>query len=143
MRPLQVKCFTEPIVDIDDESIDGNSNLSRAITNIIGTTHMLELKTHTYYEHGSFDSFTCWKIIPTEVELEDSDTKTICVVDGAPDNGNDGCSIGKIKRKGSCTFKQYWYGSKCLVLCYLESADCAVLIIDDRCGFEAGISKDG
>ncbi|GKA16328.1 hypothetical protein Tco_0696075 [Tanacetum coccineum] len=33
--------------------------------------HTLELKSHTYYEHGTFKSFTCWKLT-TKEEVEES-----------------------------------------------------------------------
>ncbi|GJW02547.1 hypothetical protein Tco_1561403 [Tanacetum coccineum] len=35
--------------------------LPTAIRNLIGTTHVMDLKSHTYYEYGSY-SFTYWKI---------------------------------------------------------------------------------
>ena len=38
--------------------------LPQAITNLIGTTHTFEVKTSTYFEHGAFESFTCWNIVP-------------------------------------------------------------------------------
>ncbi|KAL6554207.1 hypothetical protein OROMI_019880 [Orobanche minor] len=60
-----VKCSAESIL----ESSDNHSSLPPAIANIIGTTHVLELKSHTYYEYGSYESFTCWKInLAHEVE---------------------------------------------------------------------------
>ncbi|GJU86965.1 hypothetical protein Tco_1294511 [Tanacetum coccineum] len=33
------------------------------------------------------------------VELEDPYTEATCVADGAPDDANDGCSLGKNKKK--------------------------------------------
>ncbi|GJW86163.1 ATP-dependent DNA helicase PIF1-like protein [Tanacetum coccineum] len=32
------------------------------------TTHTLELKSHTYFEHGNYESFTCWNIVIAEDE---------------------------------------------------------------------------
>ncbi|KAL6552445.1 hypothetical protein OROHE_007809 [Orobanche hederae] len=64
-----VKCSAESILEVEDESSDNHSSLPPAIANIIGTTHVLELKSHTYYEYGSYESFTCWKInLAHEVE---------------------------------------------------------------------------
>ncbi|GJV10652.1 ATP-dependent DNA helicase PIF1 [Tanacetum coccineum] len=57
-----VKCSAESLLASVDESADEDSKLRAAITNLIRTTHVLELKSHTYYEYGSFESFTCWKI---------------------------------------------------------------------------------
>ncbi|GKB44479.1 DNA helicase PIF1, ATP-dependent [Tanacetum coccineum] len=44
------------------QSAEDDSGLPTAIRNLIGTTHVMELKSHTYYEYGSYESFTCWKI---------------------------------------------------------------------------------
>nr|GEW42472.1 replication protein A 70 kDa DNA-binding subunit C-like [Tanacetum cinerariifolium] len=57
--------------DTTHTSTDDDSTLPTAIRNSIGTTHVLELKSHTYYEYGTFESFTCWKINPAEL-VEDS-----------------------------------------------------------------------
>nr|GFA29524.1 hypothetical protein [Tanacetum cinerariifolium] len=48
----------------DDEVAD--SGLPTAPSNIVGTTHTLELKARTYYEHATYKSFTCWKIVSAE-----------------------------------------------------------------------------
>ncbi|KAL6571824.1 hypothetical protein OROHE_002693 [Orobanche hederae] len=64
-----VKCSAESILEVEDMSSDNHSSLPPAIANTIGTTHVLELKSHTYYEYGSYESFTCWKInLAHEVE---------------------------------------------------------------------------
>ncbi|GJW24304.1 hypothetical protein Tco_0038115 [Tanacetum coccineum] len=49
------------------EDEDDESSLPTAIRNLIGTTHVLEIKSHTYYEYGTFESFTCWKVNPSEM----------------------------------------------------------------------------
>ncbi|GJS76507.1 hypothetical protein Tco_0726388 [Tanacetum coccineum] len=80
------------------EDVDDESSLPTAIRNLIGTTHVMEFKSHTYYEYGTFESFTCWKINPSEMvddaELEDSDVDEVfgpvkdsdkCNADGALD----------------------------------------------------------
>ncbi|GJV06195.1 replication protein A 70 kDa DNA-binding subunit C-like protein [Tanacetum coccineum] len=61
-----VKCSGESIVEADDESLDDHESLPPAIANLIGVTHVLEIKSHTYYEYGNFESFTCWKVNPVE-----------------------------------------------------------------------------
>ncbi|KAL6525943.1 hypothetical protein OROHE_015467 [Orobanche hederae] len=65
-----VKCSAASILDDEDESSDDHANLPPAIANLIGTTHVFELKSHTYYEYGSFESFTCWKVDPLAATVE-------------------------------------------------------------------------
>ncbi|GKA36290.1 reverse transcriptase domain-containing protein, partial [Tanacetum coccineum] len=64
-----VKCSADSIVQPEDE-VDVHAILPRALQNVIRTTHILELKSHTYYEHGTFESFTCWRIVPEEAVEE-------------------------------------------------------------------------
>ncbi|GKF24102.1 DNA helicase PIF1, ATP-dependent, partial [Tanacetum coccineum] len=59
------------------QSADEDSNLPVAITNLIGTTHIFELKSHTYYEYGTFESFTCWKINPAGMMEEVASSTTV------------------------------------------------------------------
>nr|GEZ60713.1 hypothetical protein [Tanacetum cinerariifolium] len=61
-----LKCSTESLMGTEDENSDAEDqlNLPVAIRNVIGTDHVLEIKSHTYYEYGSFESFNYWKIIP-------------------------------------------------------------------------------
>nr|GEW71559.1 ATP-dependent DNA helicase PIF1-like [Tanacetum cinerariifolium] len=47
--------------------VEEDSGLPTAIRNLIGTTHVMELKSHTYYKYGSYESFTCWKINPADL----------------------------------------------------------------------------
>nr|GFC75341.1 hypothetical protein [Tanacetum cinerariifolium] len=64
-----LKCFADSLAAADDESGFGyadHAGLPLALVKIIGTTHTLEMKSHTYYEHGTFESFTCWRIAPEE-----------------------------------------------------------------------------
>ncbi|GJX03348.1 ATP-dependent DNA helicase PIF7-like protein [Tanacetum coccineum] len=65
-----LKCSVESLLASVDESIDEDSNFLVAITNLIGTTHVFGLKSHTYYEYGTFESFTCWKINPSAMVVE-------------------------------------------------------------------------
>ncbi|GJU87275.1 hypothetical protein Tco_1294821, partial [Tanacetum coccineum] len=67
-----VKVPADSVLKVEDE----HSSLPPAIANIIGITHVLELKSHTYYEYGSFESFTCWKINPTEPVEESACSST-------------------------------------------------------------------
>ncbi|GJR09150.1 hypothetical protein Tco_0791802 [Tanacetum coccineum] len=66
---------------VDDEGADADddSNLPTAIRNLIGTTHILEIKSHTYYEYGTFESFTCWKINPSE-SVEDGASSSMPIL---------------------------------------------------------------
>ncbi|GJU71991.1 hypothetical protein Tco_1263396, partial [Tanacetum coccineum] len=70
------KSPTESLVGTEDEYTNEHSSLPVALANIIGTTHVLELKSHTYYKFGSFESFTCWKINPTESAEESATSST-------------------------------------------------------------------
>nr|GEU78705.1 protein NDR1-like [Tanacetum cinerariifolium] len=66
-----VNCYAESIIEADDES------LPAAIANVIGTTHVLEIKSHTYYEYGNFENFTCWKTNLTEGVKESIGSSTL------------------------------------------------------------------
>nr|GEW10380.1 hypothetical protein [Tanacetum cinerariifolium] len=61
-----MKCSVDSIVQTEDEE-----------ENVIGTTHILELKSHTYYEHGTFKSFTCSRIVPEEVVEESAGSSNV------------------------------------------------------------------
>ncbi|GKA94122.1 ribonuclease H-like domain-containing protein, partial [Tanacetum coccineum] len=37
-------------------------SLPPAISNVIGITQIMEIKSHNYYEYGTFESFTCWLV---------------------------------------------------------------------------------
>ncbi|GKC04265.1 nucleic acid-binding, OB-fold protein, partial [Tanacetum coccineum] len=58
------------------QSADEDSNLRVAITNLIGTTHVFELKSHTYYKYGTFKRFASWKINPTNMVEEVASSTT-------------------------------------------------------------------
>ncbi|GJU47768.1 RNA-directed DNA polymerase, eukaryota [Tanacetum coccineum] len=65
-----LKCSTDSLAAADDESGFGyvdHAGLPLVLANIIGTTHTLEMKSHTYYEHG-----TLWMIVtlckPSELQ---------------------------------------------------------------------------
>ncbi|KAL6549374.1 hypothetical protein OROHE_008491 [Orobanche hederae] len=61
-----VKCSAESLLEGEDEVEEDQPTLPHALSNIIGTSQMLELKSHTYYEHGQYESFTCWNICAAE-----------------------------------------------------------------------------
>ncbi|KAL6561315.1 hypothetical protein OROMI_016916 [Orobanche minor] len=61
-----VKCSAESLLEGEDEVAEDQPTLPHALSNIIGTSQMLELKLHTYYEHGQYESFTCWNICAAE-----------------------------------------------------------------------------
>lgn len=56
---------------------ENHAVLPRAITDIVGTTHNLEIKTHTYYEHGNYESFTCSAIITDQSADECGNSSTV------------------------------------------------------------------
>ncbi|GJS05280.1 outer membrane protein porin [Tanacetum coccineum] len=45
---------------------DHHSPLPQALANIVGTSHTLDFKSHTYYEYNTYESFTCWRIVTAE-----------------------------------------------------------------------------
>ncbi|GKB15197.1 DNA helicase PIF1, ATP-dependent, partial [Tanacetum coccineum] len=73
-----LKCSAESLMGTEDEGSDADDdlNLPLAIRNLIGTTHVLEIKSHTYYEYGTFESFNCWKINPCETAEDDASSST-------------------------------------------------------------------
>ncbi|KAL6573204.1 hypothetical protein OROMI_012820 [Orobanche minor] len=72
-----------------DEAAEDQPALPQALTSIIGTSQTLELKSHTYYEHGAYESFTCWYICAPELVDESAGSSTVSA----------GSDIGKPKRK--------------------------------------------
>ncbi|GJT52493.1 RNA-directed DNA polymerase, eukaryota [Tanacetum coccineum] len=60
-----VKCTADLIVEYEDQG-DHHSPLPQALANIVGTSHTLKFKSHTYYEHNTYESFTCWRIVTAE-----------------------------------------------------------------------------
>ncbi|GKB68705.1 reverse transcriptase domain-containing protein [Tanacetum coccineum] len=75
-----VKCFADSLATADEDvglAYADDVGLPRALANIIGTTQTMEIKTHTYYEHDTFESFTCWRIAAEEVVEEDAGSSNI------------------------------------------------------------------
>nr|GEX42338.1 hypothetical protein [Tanacetum cinerariifolium] len=71
---IVVVMFDETATEVD---ADEHSELPQPLAKIIGTGHILELKSHTYYEHQNFESFTCWKIVVVENVEETSYSPTV------------------------------------------------------------------
>ncbi|KAL6529080.1 hypothetical protein OROHE_014824 [Orobanche hederae] len=72
-----VKFSAESLLEGEDEVADDQPALPQALTNIIGTSHTLELKSHTYYENGDYESFTCWYICSPESVDESAGSITV------------------------------------------------------------------
>ncbi|GJV34719.1 retrovirus-related pol polyprotein from transposon TNT 1-94 [Tanacetum coccineum] len=70
-----LKCSAESLLGAG-ENEDGESSFPTAIRNLIGTTHVLEIKSHTYYKYGTFESFTCWKFNPSEMVDDGASSST-------------------------------------------------------------------
>ncbi|GJR79148.1 reverse transcriptase domain-containing protein [Tanacetum coccineum] len=107
------------LTDLRLQDEEEQSGLPPALANIVGTSHTLELKSHTYYEHVTYESFTCWKVVTDEdvegsassgmiatnvgskalEELEDSDAEESFVADSQPKPGDVGCFSDTRKRK--------------------------------------------
>ncbi|GJW99620.1 reverse transcriptase domain-containing protein [Tanacetum coccineum] len=103
-----VKCSADLLAAADEDvglAYADDVGLLRPLANIIGTTQTLEIKSHTYYEHGTFESFMCWRIASEEVveedarssnmeggkrvDLEDSDEEVTCGMDDGHADGKD------------------------------------------------------
>nr|GEU66073.1 hypothetical protein [Tanacetum cinerariifolium] len=48
------------------KSLEDYLNLPPALSNLIGTASVMEIKSHTFYKYGTFESFTCWQILLSE-----------------------------------------------------------------------------
>ncbi|GJS99240.1 reverse transcriptase domain-containing protein [Tanacetum coccineum] len=67
----------------DDTDEENHSGLPPALANIVGTSHTLELKSHTYYEHGTYESFTCWKVVTSKDVEEGASSGMVAVNDAS------------------------------------------------------------
>ncbi|GJV25872.1 ATP-dependent DNA helicase PIF1-like protein [Tanacetum coccineum] len=116
-------------IDLRLPDEEEHSGLPITLANIVGTSHTLELKSHTYYEHGNYESFTCWRVVTDDVveessnsrmvaakadskapmvkrlkqrpveELEDSDAEESFVAESQPKGEDMGCSSDTRKKK--------------------------------------------
>nr|GEV71292.1 ATP-dependent DNA helicase PIF1-like [Tanacetum cinerariifolium] len=68
------------ISDDTAEDEDETMGLPVALANIARTSQTLELKSHTYYEHQNFESFTGWRIVTDDVVEggRDGNIKSFC-----------------------------------------------------------------
>ncbi|GJV52269.1 replication protein A 70 kDa DNA-binding subunit C-like protein [Tanacetum coccineum] len=72
----------DSLIEAKDKSAEDDSGLLTAIRNLIGTTHVIELKSHTYYEYGTYESFVCWKINPADlIDDEASSSNQLIIAD--------------------------------------------------------------
>ncbi|GKB37407.1 reverse transcriptase domain-containing protein [Tanacetum coccineum] len=67
METSLVKCSAGSIVVSKDQDEEEHSGLPPTLANIMGTSHTLELKPHTYYELGNYESFAYSKVVIDEV----------------------------------------------------------------------------
>ncbi|GJV60884.1 ATP-dependent DNA helicase PIF1-like protein [Tanacetum coccineum] len=111
-----VKCSADLLAAADEDvglAYADDVGLLRPLANIIGTTQTLEIKSHTYYEHGTFESFMCWRIASEEVveedarssmvDLEDSNDEVTCGMDDGHADGKDSFVSDKRKKNRFCT----------------------------------------
>ncbi|GKE91302.1 hypothetical protein Tco_1572397, partial [Tanacetum coccineum] len=68
------------------QGIDDDSELPTPIRNIIGTSHTMEIKSYTYYEHPTYESFNCWKLNPTELANEGTTYNDQLILSNAPES---------------------------------------------------------
>ncbi|GJT08975.1 reverse transcriptase domain-containing protein [Tanacetum coccineum] len=69
-----VKCTSDTLASTEEDVGFGyahDAGLPQALANIVGTIQTMEIKTQSYYEHGNFESFTCWKLAAEEIVAED------------------------------------------------------------------------
>ncbi|KAL6524715.1 Replication factor A protein 1 [Orobanche hederae] len=81
-----VKCSAESLMSMHEEGPEEEESVPIAISNLIGTTHTLELKTHTYFEVGTFESFTCWKVVQDPV-VEETGSSNSCSMEPRQNSG--------------------------------------------------------
>ncbi|GKC94312.1 hypothetical protein Tco_1159754, partial [Tanacetum coccineum] len=61
-------------IDLRLPDEEEHSGLPITLANIVGTSHTLELKSHTYYKHGNYKSFTCWRVVTDDAVEESSNS---------------------------------------------------------------------
>lgn len=59
------------------QGLDDHENLPSPIADLIGTTHVFEIRSQTYYEYGTFESFTCWTVDPHNPTVETTSSSTV------------------------------------------------------------------
>ncbi|GJZ55676.1 hypothetical protein Tco_0610869 [Tanacetum coccineum] len=73
LSPSTVRTVDYPVLRyrLELDSVKDHLSLSPALSNLIGTDHVMEIKSHIDYDYETFESFTCWQIHPSE-GIEDS-----------------------------------------------------------------------
>ncbi|GKA20984.1 DNA helicase PIF1, ATP-dependent [Tanacetum coccineum] len=81
-----IKCSADSLMDAVDETAGDDSGLPTAIRNVIGTTHVMEIKTQSYYEYRTHESFTCWRrdLVDAVDDRASSSSRLISVDDLEP-----------------------------------------------------------
>nr|GEW20763.1 hypothetical protein [Tanacetum cinerariifolium] len=77
---LELEISDETSEAVDEEAFLG---LPAALANIMGISHTLEFKSHTYYEHINYDSFTCWKVVTCKDVQEGASSTTVAANDAS------------------------------------------------------------
>ncbi|KAJ0592224.1 putative nucleic acid-binding, replication factor A [Helianthus annuus] len=72
---------------LKDTSIDAPI-LPFALAALIGTKHTFEIKSHTYYHFGDYESFTCAKIVGPDMDDADKSVDTVANGLGATPSGS-------------------------------------------------------
>ncbi|PWA77352.1 nucleic acid-binding, OB-fold protein [Artemisia annua] len=65
-----VKFSASSLMRLEHDPSDERGTLPPPLANLIGATHVFEIKSHTYYDHGMFESFICCAIDPHELSVE-------------------------------------------------------------------------
>ncbi|GJS71231.1 replication protein A 70 kDa DNA-binding subunit C-like protein [Tanacetum coccineum] len=71
-----------PMLSAPPQSADDHVGLLAAISNLIGTTHVMEIKSQSYYEYRTFEIFTCWQLNPEEVCGDSVGSNMLDALDG-------------------------------------------------------------
>nr|GEU58313.1 ATP-dependent DNA helicase PIF1-like [Tanacetum cinerariifolium] len=154
-------CTPSDLLDLYTDSQlqdeDENTSLPAALANIVKTSQTLEPKSHTYYEHRNYESFTCWRIVTDDVvegvstltwllqkqtlrplreKLEDSDAEESFVADSQPKGDVVGCS-SDTKKKRRKVRKPAALSSTALVLHPINAT-----IAMRPCGMKKEITKE-
>ncbi|GJZ72178.1 DNA helicase PIF1, ATP-dependent [Tanacetum coccineum] len=81
-----IKCSADSLMDAVDETAGDDSGLPTAIRNVIGTTHVMEIKTQSYYEYRTHESFTCWRrdLVDAVDDRASSSSRLISADDSEP-----------------------------------------------------------
>ncbi|GJU19514.1 hypothetical protein Tco_1152856 [Tanacetum coccineum] len=122
---LCVKCSADSLMDTVDESSKDHLSLPPALSNLIGTAHVMEIESHTYYEYGTFESFTIVRdpsIVTLSKPVEERKNPRMDVEDSeSEDSGDSDNGTGKKgavetsakKRKNRVEFTNFDENASC------------------------------